>query len=178
MPPPGFATPQWDLLAEQWDNMGQPAHSTITLGPETVVIGHNDPEVLDEDLEFKHDLRGVEYGWDNEHPERPVEVQPFRIEWRPVSNGQFYEFYEQGGKDIVKLPASWVEVDGQVQVRVLYLSSDNVADGLYSDQDAIWPCTNEDRSGLASAHFLRRPIQVCSSQRWPPSNRSGASAFL
>lgn len=119
VPPPGFATPQWELLAKQWNAVKPPAHSMVTLGPETVVIGHNDPEELDEVERYKYDLKDVEYGWDNEHPERQVRVEQFRIEWRPVTNGEFYEFYQVEGKDMVKLPASWVEIDGQIQVHEL-----------------------------------------------------------
>lgn len=117
LPPPGFATPQWDLLEKQWASAEQPARSTVTLGPATVIVGHDDSEALDEDEAFKRDLKGVEFGWDNEHPKREVQVKEFRIEWRPVTNSQFYEFYKGEGKDMVKLPASWIEVGGRVQVR-------------------------------------------------------------
>ena len=116
LPPPGFAIPQWELLGGQWAAAEQPAQPTVNLGPATVTIGHDDPEALDEEETNKYDLKDVEFGWDNEHPKREVQVDEFRIEWRPVSNGQFYEIYEKGGKDVVKLPASWVEVDGEIQV--------------------------------------------------------------
>ena len=116
LPPPGFATPDWELLAKEWDKISHSSESTVTLGPATVTLGHVDPEELDEDPERKYDLGGVELGWDNERPKREVKVDEFRIEWRPVSNGEFYEFYDGEGKDVVQLPASWVEIDGEVQV--------------------------------------------------------------
>lgn len=52
---------------------------------------------------------------DNEHPKREVHVEEFRIEWRPVTNGQFFKYYvSQDGE--VAVPASWVEIDGEMHV--------------------------------------------------------------
>jgi hypothetical protein len=47
---------------------------------------------------------------DNEHLKRKVHINEFCIEWRPVTNGQFFKYYvqEDGG---VAMPASWAEVD-------------------------------------------------------------------
>ncbi|EJD05995.1 DUF323 domain-containing protein [Fomitiporia mediterranea MF3/22] len=120
LPPPGFTVPHWDALAEQWSSTPSPAEPTVTLGSAEITLGHDDPEELDEHPAFRANLDNVEFGWDNEHPKREVHVDEFRIEWRPVSNGEFYEFYEHGGKDLVMLPASWVEIDGEVQVRTLF----------------------------------------------------------
>ncbi|KAL5529074.1 hypothetical protein ACEPAG_5048 [Sanghuangporus baumii] len=120
LPPPGFTTPNWELLAKNWDAGPTPAKSTITLAPETIILGHDDREELDEAPEKSTILDGVEFGWDNEYPKREMYIDEFRIEWRPVSNGQFYEFFNGQGKDKVELPASWVEIDGEVQVRTLY----------------------------------------------------------
>jgi L-histidine Nalpha-methyltransferase / hercynylcysteine S-oxide synthase len=51
-----------------------------------------------------------------------VQVAPFRLEWRPVTNGQFFEFFEGAGKGKVRMPKSWVRAaeDGPVQVRTIY----------------------------------------------------------
>ena len=107
----GFATPAWDSLADTWNTASVPLNSTVTLGPATIELGHDDSEADDASLEVKdHDM-----GWDNEHPRHSVDVGKFRIEWRPVTNGQFYEFWkEAGGK--VALPKSWVMDGGDVMV--------------------------------------------------------------
>ncbi|TDL22187.1 DUF323 domain-containing protein [Rickenella mellea] len=119
LPPPGFAPPNWAFLKETM-TAPAPLSPTITLGPATIVFGHDDFEADDKDPKKATVVSGHEFGWDNEHPRRAVHVEEFKIEWRPVSNGQFYEFWKGDGKGKVKLPASWVEIDGEPQVRTLY----------------------------------------------------------
>ncbi|CAK5262132.1 unnamed protein product [Mycena citricolor] len=114
LPPSGFVTPPWESLAEQWDSEPAPHNSSIVLGPEMVVYGHDDLEDEDDAVAGDH-----EFGWDNEHPKRQTQVGQFRIEWRPVTNGQFYRFWTTTSEDVA-LPASWVEVDGEMRVRTLY----------------------------------------------------------
>ena len=113
LPPPGFTPPPWSSLADSWDKAPLPPSSTVTLGPETIILGHNDSENDDGSKEVENH----EFGWDNEHPQRQVEVGEFRIDWRPVSNGDFYKFYNSGGSEKVEFPESWREVDGDVHVR-------------------------------------------------------------
>ncbi|THU80951.1 hypothetical protein K435DRAFT_972551 [Dendrothele bispora CBS 962.96] len=117
LPPPGFAVPEWTSLASYWDSLPVPDESTVTLGPAKVVLGHDDNESEDD---VASNVKNHEFGWDNEHPKREVEVAEFRIEWRPVTNGQFYEVYRKDDKSAFTLPASWVEKDGEFQVRTLY----------------------------------------------------------
>ena len=117
--PPGFAMPNWEVLKKGWDTTSQPKEPTVKLGPATVTLGHDDYEEEDSDLEKTTRLVGHEFGWDNEHPRREVEVAEFRISWRPISNGEFYEFWKGDGQGRVKLPASWIEIDGVVQVGFL-----------------------------------------------------------
>lgn len=114
--PPGFMKPEWESLAAAWDAAPKPVSETVVLGPETVSLGHDDLEAEDDEPGKVREGDDHEYGWDNEHPERKVEVQRFEISWRPVTNGEFYEFYLGHGKDMVELPASWVVEDGVVQV--------------------------------------------------------------
>ena len=110
--PTGFIPPQWGILAELWDSAPKPASTTVTLGPATISIGHDDNEADD----GKPYVAGHEFGWDNEHPKREVNVAEFRIEWRPITNGEFYDFYKGQGNKLVGFPASWVQDgdDGQV----------------------------------------------------------------
>ena len=126
LPPPGFASPPWDLLAENWNSEPLPTSLTVTLGPTTVTLGHDDDESQDDlftpetlpNSELEDKVANHEYGWDNEHPKREVEVKRFKISWRPVTNGEFWKYWvEKGKEDGVKMPATWVDVDGEVKVR-------------------------------------------------------------
>ncbi|KAH9991248.1 DUF323 domain-containing protein [Russula vinacea] len=111
----GFTTPCWESLAEAWDAAPEPSSVTVALGPATIELGHDDYQADDGSL----DVRDHEFGWDNEHPRHKVDVGEFRIEWRPVTNGQFYEYWKTAeGK--VPIPKSWVMHNGNIMVRTLY----------------------------------------------------------
>lgn len=122
LPPFGFAPPDWASLSAIWDSTPTPKQTTVTLGPATITLGHDDDEAEDMLPDKANDVGGHEFGWDNEHPKREVSVGEFRIEWRPVTNGQFYEFYKgRNGQDL-QMPASWVEQDGEIHVSTFVLS--------------------------------------------------------
>ena len=114
LPPSGFTPPHWDGLSNGWDKALLPSTSTVTLGPATITLGHDDSEGDDASKE----VLNHEFGWDNEHPQRQVEVGQFKIGWRPISNGDFYEFYNSGGNEKVAFPKSWCMVDDEVCVRL------------------------------------------------------------
>ena len=86
LPPPGFTTPPWEALKAQWDRIPAPSSSTVELGPTPLVMGHNDSEADDNLFESAkvETVRSHVFGWDNESPERIVNVEPFRAEWRPA----------------------------------------------------------------------------------------------
>ena len=113
IPPPGFVTPPWSSLLEGWKKIPAPPNKSVILGPATVTLGHHDLEAEDA---TSADVGTHEFGWDNEHPKREVHVKEFKIEWRPVTNGEFYMFYTGQGKGKVEFPASWVEDDDGVKV--------------------------------------------------------------
>jgi formylglycine-generating enzyme required for sulfatase activity len=126
LPPPGFTSPPWEALAALWDAAPQPTSESVTLGPATVALGHDDDESKDvlftpetlSDSELEEKVANHEYGWDNEHPRREVEVGGFRISWRPVSNGDYWKYWkEQKEKgEVVGTPRTWVEVDEEMKV--------------------------------------------------------------
>lgn len=117
LPPPGFTPPAWSALSAQWDQFTPPlSSSTTTLGPTTLILGHDDSEADDHLPELMHDVDGHEFGWDNESPQRSVEVAKFRIDWRPVTNMEFYSFWRGEGKGQVEMPKSWVYEDGDIKV--------------------------------------------------------------
>ena len=125
LPPPGFSIPPWATLAAQWDAIPPPATPTVTLGPCTITLGHDDQEPDDLNPALEHDVAAHEFGWDNESPARAVHVGAFRVEWRPITNGEFEAFWRGAGRGVVDMPASWVadpedNGDGEVRVRTLY----------------------------------------------------------
>ena len=119
LPPSGFTPPPWSELVGSWDKAPLPPSSTVKLGPATITLGHDDLENEDASKE----VEDHEFGWDNESPQRQVEVGEFRIEWRPVSNGEFYEFYKAGGSDKVAFPKNWCQIGDEVCVRVVFFVS-------------------------------------------------------
>ncbi|THH16530.1 hypothetical protein EW146_g4127 [Bondarzewia mesenterica] len=120
IPPPDFTPPCWSSLQASWESQPSPSMPTVTLGPATVSLGHDDNETEDEEIGKVTDVKNHDFGWDNEHPRRTVGVGEFKIEWRPVTNGQFYEFWKGDGKDKVQMPKSWVEENGEIMVRTMY----------------------------------------------------------
>ena len=116
IPPPDFTPPNWTSLTEIWDAAPKPNCPSVTLGPAIVSIGHDDFEADDTDPVKSLKVDGHEFGWDNESPKRNIHVEEFSIDWRPVTNGQFYDFYKNGGQEKVNLPASWVEYMGETCV--------------------------------------------------------------
>ncbi|KAH7876131.1 DUF323 domain-containing protein [Lentinula edodes] len=119
IPPHGFAIPEWNSLASSWKSIPPLVEDTVTLGPAVVELGHDDAEGEDELKDYKFNVEDREFGWDNEHPKRHIDVQEFRISWRPITNGQYYDTFKKN-KDKFHVPASWVEEDGEIRVRTLY----------------------------------------------------------
>lgn len=113
LPPPGFTTPIWGELVREWESIPPPVQSSVTLGPETLVIGQDDCETDDVLPEFEHAITGHEFGWDNESPQREIQVDRFKIDRRPVTNGEFLKFWTAGGVDT---PVSWIKEDGEMKV--------------------------------------------------------------
>ncbi|KAL4243417.1 DUF323-domain-containing protein [Abortiporus biennis] len=153
LPPPGFCSPPWHELAQQWATIPKPETSTVLLGPCTIVMGHDDAESDDLLSDFQLDVIEHEFGWDNESPQRSVEVRQIRAEWRPITNGEFMEFWRASdGK--VQMPASWVEDGAQIKVRTLY--------GPVAMEFAQhWPCLTafDDLSAYAKAKGGRIPTE-------------------
>lgn len=119
LPPPGFVTPPWEALSAQWDASYTPLpSSTVTLGPVTITLGHDDCEGNDFDEGVCDQVEGHEFGWDNESPSRQVQVGKFRVEWKPISNVEFYAWWVN--RKEIGIPPSWVEGEEGIQVRTLY----------------------------------------------------------
>jgi len=119
VPPPGFAVPDWNSLATSWKYLPPVTEESVVLGPAVIELGHDDAEEDDELEDCRLKIEAHEFGWDNEHPKRQAEVGEFRISWRPITNGEFYEVFK-ANKEKFQVPASWIEEDGEFRVRTLY----------------------------------------------------------
>ena len=115
LPPPGFAVPPWSMLAAQWNSVPPPDTPTVTLGPCQLTVGHDDAEPDDLLPHLEMDVADHEFGWDNENPQKSVQVGAFKIEWRPISNAAFLAFWKESG-NVVSMPPSWVEDQGEIKV--------------------------------------------------------------
>lgn len=120
VPPSGFIPPAWDVLARQKDwSADLPPATTVTVGPTTVSLGHDDVEADDEGrvAGLVEGNEEYEFGWDNESPKREAKIErKVKVETRPVLNGEFYAFWKKGEKG---LPPSWVfDASGDVLVRI------------------------------------------------------------
>lgn len=123
LPPPGFAPPPWDALVAAWDaSVRSPYTPTVTLGPATITLGHNDCEGDDLDPAMAHDVAGHTFGWDNESPQRAVTVGCVRMAWQPITNAEYLAFWKKAERDEdgAEFPASWVSTDMDVHVRTVY----------------------------------------------------------
>ncbi|KAJ7209660.1 DUF323 domain-containing protein [Mycena pura] len=149
--PSGFTAPPWHLLKQQWDATPPPSTEYVTLGPATVILGHDDSEGDDFLPDKEMRAEGREYGWDNESPTRQVQVGKFRAAWRPVTNQEFFAFYTVGSAE---LPKSWVEEDGEIKVRTIY-------GPVAMDIAAGWPVltTYEDLMAYAKSKGGRLPTE-------------------
>ncbi|GJE99421.1 hypothetical protein PsYK624_156830 [Phanerochaete sordida] len=131
-PPPGFTAPPFAALAQQWAAVPPPTTPCAEIsGP--VVLGHDDQEPADfaDSADAPIDAEHV-LGWDNESPARTVDVRRARVEWRPISNAQFYAYWSEH-KGEVDMPKSWVVEDGEVKVKTFYGPQPLAVAG-------TWPC--------------------------------------
>ena len=165
LPPTCFITPPWTSLAEVWSTSPKPQTKTVTLGPAVVSLGHDDSEADDD----TGSLEGHELGWDNEHPKRQVNIERFKIEWRPVTNGEFYQFYTGIGSGKVSFPASWVNDGGST--KVCAYSINFTCPTIYVlGTHSIWACPTGYSRKLADCHVVRRSFNLCNCERRSPAD--------
>uniref|UniRef100_A0A1D1YRC5 Meiotically up-regulated gene 158 protein n=1 Tax=Anthurium amnicola TaxID=1678845 RepID=A0A1D1YRC5_9ARAE len=98
--------PPKDVVIPRWKPSFDPAPKPelITIPTQTITLGHDDDESADDT-----DPLSLPFGWDNERPSRKVTVQSFKIQSRPVTNGEYLLFMKTTINK--EFPSSWVPVD-------------------------------------------------------------------
>ena len=115
LPPPGFTRPPWAALQERWASHPAPSTSSVTIGPASFFVGHDDSELDDVVPGLAGDVVEHEFGWDNESPRREVTVDRFSIDWRPITNGDYFKYWkpQHEAGATTSVPASWTVKDGE-----------------------------------------------------------------
>ncbi|KAJ3334797.1 hypothetical protein HDU91_002522, partial [Kappamyces sp. JEL0680] len=80
-----------------------------------VSLGLNDPE--SDDLTA---LPAVPYGWDNEKPEIMRTVEPFQIQHRPVTIGEYVSFLQAVDWAPELIPSSWIRDGSEWKARSIF----------------------------------------------------------
>jgi len=150
-PPPGIPPPDWEALQLQWKQRKEDEgvqETRVTLGPCSVSLGHDDPETEDYRSHSPMYDERHEFGWDNEHPKRMVDVKKFVIERKPISNREYYEFWSK--KSGVKPPTNWIVNESGVLVSVFALMMSTSDMWPFVGQNPLWTRTTFCRSRLAA----------------------------
>ncbi|KAJ5488782.1 Ergothioneine biosynthesis protein 1 [Penicillium diatomitis] len=95
-PPTGVKTPDFASLAQHARENEKP-NQWFSIPKQAVTIGLND---VDEDS-----VPRESFGWDNEKPQRVVEVDAFEAQARPVTNREFAKYLQVHHSRAI--PASW-----------------------------------------------------------------------
>ncbi|KAI8093632.1 uncharacterized protein BX664DRAFT_295507 [Halteromyces radiatus] len=157
--PPTVAPPAWWYSQQQQQQQQQQEQlSILSSAPlisikdnTTVQLGHDDDESMD-----GKKVTSVEFGWDNEHPKRTVPSNSFEIQSRPVTNGEYWQFWKENGEPSL-WPASWIKKDDDDQLPQIKTSF-----GMCDMHDAVnWPvqvsCVQAE--AYANANKMRLPSE-------------------
>ncbi|EIW71173.1 hypothetical protein TREMEDRAFT_42626 [Tremella mesenterica DSM 1558] len=156
-PPTAVALPQFSVLARRWTAEATP-NKVVTLSGGLLQYGHDDYEADDVKYPTREGWEQHEFGWDNEHPAVSNHVKGFKIDSLPINNSDYRTFLEKkhpGGIPDDAAPVSWVEVDGQWNVRTLYGPVD-------FDVAGLWPVmgSQKELKEFAEAKGGRLPSEV------------------
>ncbi|GAA5833679.1 hypothetical protein JCM11251_003203 [Rhodosporidiobolus azoricus] len=122
--PPGTTIPDFPSLARSTaralSSLPPSERNPILSFPaQTITVGHDDLDKDDRSTPFdpKH-----EFGWDCEHPKREEKVGAFKIDAKPIANGEYFDWLVGSGsvpegEERDKLtPCSWAVSEGGVQI--------------------------------------------------------------
>ena len=151
--PPGGA-PDFVVLGEQARGAAVP-NQWISIPASTINVGLEDPENDDGPDRY--------FGWDNEKPQRLVDVTAFEAQARPLTNEDYARYLCHTGQDAV--PASWVSEKSSHSVtggqrKELVNGHDSYQNGLSP------PLTNAYLTGK-SVRTVYGPIPLDHALDWP-----------
>jgi hypothetical protein len=123
--PAGFITPSWTSAVEDWNTSHVPQSKTAALGSSVVSLAHDYVEADDDDT--RSFVESHEFGWDNEHSKRQVDIRRFKTdsEWQAAAtNTKFYQIYIGNRSGQVSFPASRVDDCGMIKVCAFFPSNE------------------------------------------------------
>jgi formylglycine-generating enzyme required for sulfatase activity len=98
LPPLGVVRPDFQAMSREAATKAVP-NKLIDIPARKITLGLNDD---DKDTKTKR-----YFGWDNEKPQRYIDVHAFVVQARPITNGEYAKYLEAIGSN--KLPASWFD---------------------------------------------------------------------
>lgn len=98
IPPPLVARPDFKELASNPAEKAVP-NKWFEIPEQTVEIGLDEPG--------SDEIPSTSFGWDNEKPRRTAYVPSFVAKARPVTNGEYVKYLEEGNTE--QFPASWIK---------------------------------------------------------------------
>ncbi|KAF6230914.1 hypothetical protein HO173_010822 [Letharia columbiana] len=153
LPPPGVA-PDFVALGKQAREAAIP-NQWIPIPASTINVGLEDPE--NDDGPDRH------FGWDNEKPQRLVDVPAFEAQARPLTNEDYARYLYHTGQDAV--PVSWISERSHHSPPVYQREAP--VDGHSSYQNGLSPpLTNAYLTGK-SVRTVYGPISLEYALDWP-----------
>ncbi|OAQ66057.1 hypothetical protein VFPPC_14279 [Pochonia chlamydosporia 170] len=95
LPPPHMGIPDFERMAKRAFE-GRVENEWFDVPAQEISIGMNDPEDGTDDVDF---------GWDNEKPQRKTQVHAFQAQGRPITNEEYAQYMYT--TNVSKVPASW-----------------------------------------------------------------------
>ena len=151
--PPGVA-PDFVALGEQARKAAVP-NQWISVPPSTINLGLEDPENDDGPDRY--------FGWDNEKPQRLVDVPAFEAQARPLTNEDYARYLHHTGQDAV--PVSWTSANSSHSM--LGSQPENLVNGHSSYQNGLSPPLTKAYLTGKSVRTVYGPIPLEHALDWP-----------
>lgn len=153
VPPPG-KRPDFEALAAQAQKDALP-NSWVGVPASRITVGLDDPK--------NHEGPDQYFGWDNEKPERQVDVQGFEAKARPISNEEYARFLTETPSG--KIPASWALDNGGPSLRNLEDRAHTQEAGRYMNGDS--PPLSKAYLDDKSVRTVYGPVPLKYALHWP-----------
>lgn len=144
-------SPQFSLCPHRRNNLDSvPSNSLIYVDGGDVQLGRSDSE------HPKH------FGWDNEFGSESAKLQPFRVSQMLVSNGEYFEFIQDGGYKNKQFwtEESWKWVTGTKRERPLSWVNNSTLRTLYEEIPMPWDWPVETNAFEADAFCVWKSKQL------------------